>query len=533
MSARTATSTRPPCTTRPRRPCCAPASSQPGDQTFAVNLTSRRARIARWLLGGVRQGQSLGSLLGYRFERALHDADLDEQIDDFRRNFPAPTVPQPRANTDADTDLWARSTQAIAARNVVDGMALATTRTRCPPATGRVQPIIADVLDALDAVGDLVLAESVHQLVGGNPLRAGMAADTLGRGGDVPDTFHVLRTPHRARALTNRLAALLPEGAGPTGWPTDALARLEPAVEAWVAHLLGPAAGWTLTGTTGPASQPFELTADRLGTARSRRSWTRRAPSNPGSRRHRHRARRRARHGVRPQRTRLDRPARPGGPAPRAADHRPAAAARAPAGHRARADRRHHRRPPPAHRVRRRPRRRRPAGCGRLAALATASDEVGGPEGWLSRVRPALAEVLGAEVPLLPRLGGPAPAPRPDAGPAAVGDWLERYASVRPTARALHETLVLSGIRAGRGEAAARDPGSHRRGGRVGRRYVRRRPPPAREHAPRVARAARSPAAGPVAGLLLDEWAELLPGADRIRESTDVSPAASPRRSPS
>ena len=70
--------------------------SHDGDETLAVNLTSRRARIARWLLGGVRRGQELGSLLGYRFERALHEAGQDELIDDFRRALSGPRSPPSR-----------------------------------------------------------------------------------------------------------------------------------------------------------------------------------------------------------------------------------------------------------------------------------------------------------------------------------------------------------------------------------------------------------------------------------------------------
>ena len=118
-----------------------------------------------------------------------------------------------------------------------------------------------DLADALDAVGDLLLAESVHQLVAGNPLRAGLAADTLGRGGEVPDTFHTLTTPHRARALTHRIATLLPATpSGSTGWPSDAIAELAPDIEAWVAHLLGPADGWTIEVGDGTS-----CTVDRLG----------------------------------------------------------------------------------------------------------------------------------------------------------------------------------------------------------------------------------------------------------------------------
>lgn len=51
---------------------------------FAIDLASERVRLAQWLLDGVRQGQPLGALLGYRFERALREGGLPEYIRAFR-----------------------------------------------------------------------------------------------------------------------------------------------------------------------------------------------------------------------------------------------------------------------------------------------------------------------------------------------------------------------------------------------------------------------------------------------------------------
>ena len=50
-----------------------PATGAPATNAFAVDLSSRRVRLAEWILDGVRAGQDLGALLGQRFERALHD----------------------------------------------------------------------------------------------------------------------------------------------------------------------------------------------------------------------------------------------------------------------------------------------------------------------------------------------------------------------------------------------------------------------------------------------------------------------------
>ena len=56
-----------------------------GSGQLAIDLSSSRVRVAESLLDGVRQGQQLGSLLGYRFERGLHERQLDRFIAGFRR----------------------------------------------------------------------------------------------------------------------------------------------------------------------------------------------------------------------------------------------------------------------------------------------------------------------------------------------------------------------------------------------------------------------------------------------------------------
>ena len=58
------------------------------NKLFAVDLSSERVRLAEWLLDGIRGGQPLGALLGYRFERGLHERKLDQFIAVFRRIAP-------------------------------------------------------------------------------------------------------------------------------------------------------------------------------------------------------------------------------------------------------------------------------------------------------------------------------------------------------------------------------------------------------------------------------------------------------------
>ncbi|MUN38896.1 hypothetical protein [Actinomadura litoris] len=489
-----------------------------GDRTLAVDLTSRRARTARWLVRGVRNGQNLGTLLGYRFERALHDAGLDALVPVFRRGFPAPAVPEPPPLDDSPSDLWANSHEAIADRNVVDGLALARAAASGEVGEqGEAAPHLADLVDALDAVGDALLAEGVHHLIGGNALRAGMAADTLGRGQDVPDRFEVLTTPHRGRAVTQRLALALPDAPAPApGWPADALTALEPRLDAWVSGLLGPASELRLSGTVTATGEEFTQTADRLGMGalalvldassgdrpRLTRKGTRRLHGEGWD-------------GLRELAVRLRTLLASAQPLVPAHLLPPDAA------------------PVPVDLAETRARATAykdavtAAGTDpdRLAALGvTAADPaaaaarlgaaLGGTPGedWLRQVTEALSALLGARLPLAPRLTGAALGPRPaGATGSAVGAWLRRYAAVRPAARAWYEALLLTG---GTGDqVAAQEPMRTLADPWIGGTFDPDDRPPARWHL--VCHLPRPIGAGePLAGIVLDEWTEALPGAD-------------------
>jgi hypothetical protein len=52
---------------------------------MAVDLSSRRIRRARWILGAVRNGQPLAAVLGQQFERGLVDAQLQRYLAAFRK----------------------------------------------------------------------------------------------------------------------------------------------------------------------------------------------------------------------------------------------------------------------------------------------------------------------------------------------------------------------------------------------------------------------------------------------------------------
>ena len=229
-------------------------------RSLAVNLTSARVRRATGLLDGARSGQPLEALLGYRFERGLHDAGLDVLVAAFRDQYPLAPVVAPQA---AGGDV-ARA--AIAARTVVDGQALRLDRAAfdgdAPPvAAGHaglpvIRGLLAELDEAVDAAGDLLLAESVHHLVGGSPLRAGLSADAIGRGDALPDDFAFVSTPRSGVTVGHAVGVLVPAaGTAARGWSDAApLAQLEPGLERWCRARLGSAGDWVFAAVGPPGA---------------------------------------------------------------------------------------------------------------------------------------------------------------------------------------------------------------------------------------------------------------------------------------
>jgi len=228
---------------------------EPG--VFAVNLSSERVRRAMAILEGMQNGQSLGALLGYQFERGLHDRHGEAEVDEFmyklRKQFPL------RADRIDDTASAADAPiQAIEARNVLDGVALVehveTTGVRAypfglaalPPASpsqaAAIDTEVARLLDTNDAVADLGIAEGIHQVVQGNYDRAAASLDAFGKG-QLPPRPDIVETPRSGTGLTHRVGLHLPPGLGPDDSPYPTLdptprASAEPALNHWLASVL-------------------------------------------------------------------------------------------------------------------------------------------------------------------------------------------------------------------------------------------------------------------------------------------------------
>ena len=83
-----------------------------------INLNSKRTKDAMEIIENI-QNMPLSEILGYKFERRLHDAEADYLIDEFRKYFPLK-----KDDIKLDSTVALASQEDIAPRNLVDGFLL-------------------------------------------------------------------------------------------------------------------------------------------------------------------------------------------------------------------------------------------------------------------------------------------------------------------------------------------------------------------------------------------------------------------------
>ena len=232
------------------------------------NLSSGRVRRAQFVLEGMRNGQPIEALLGYQFERALHDLtsrsaqlgevpvlELNEFIEPYRQAFPLEAREIAQAGTGP-------ASESIPPYSVVNGLALmsATLDTgnafglasvlgaATPPGAAQGLAIVQtrDALtETLDAVKDLLTAENAYQLVQGNFDRVA-AVSLAQKDARVPPTLEVLNTPRGsqftfAHRVTLHFDDLDASAAANRPWPAPMTPRAlaEPGINFWLGTVLG------------------------------------------------------------------------------------------------------------------------------------------------------------------------------------------------------------------------------------------------------------------------------------------------------
>ncbi|MCU4742328.1 hypothetical protein [Natronoglomus mannanivorans] len=252
-------------------------------EALAMDLSAERVRDAKWLLDGVRRGTALGELLGARFERRMHEVTMDSlaELDEgdgnvcnlmrwkhsLRERYPAVSDQLETADEASGPD---ESGSDVAHSDVLDGyellrefqagelelVSLSIPDQDDGPDEDEIDAfdaLLAELDDDLDAVSDLLVAETAHQIARGDPEKGGASLEGLERAEGVPDP-DVVEVPRSETGVTHRHLLLFdPEAADEGKTPR---AHAEPVLESWVDSLL-PAhdevecvVAWEQTGQT-------------------------------------------------------------------------------------------------------------------------------------------------------------------------------------------------------------------------------------------------------------------------------------------
>ena len=216
---------------------------------FAIDLSSRRVREATHLLDGVRSGQPLGALLGYRLERRLHDLQLDIFIPALRRIAPLAVREREAVTAHPET---------LGADNVADALvllrflqtpgdltvskALQSVDSTAGQQTQALGEITA-LADAVDGLSDALTAEAAYQMVRGNTSRLASTLSSIAQGDAVPPELEVARMPRTGDSITHRVVVLFSGTSNAGGGWSNQSARgvSERWLNAWIRALLGDA----------------------------------------------------------------------------------------------------------------------------------------------------------------------------------------------------------------------------------------------------------------------------------------------------
>jgi hypothetical protein len=225
-------------------------STEASAAAFAVDLSSDRVRRAEWILGGVRNGQSLEELLGGRFERRLHDAALDTYIDVIRSAVltahgstqPPSAIVDGLALAEAYADLGAPPD---AVRTAVDAVIAGADRSALET---RLRQTAVD----LDAASDALTGQAVHSVLNGDLAEAAAASAAMGSGDSGVPELRYAHVQRESDLVMHRVAALFGDDrpAAPS-----LLGTIEPALCAWADRLLSGIG--TATCRAGAATFPL------------------------------------------------------------------------------------------------------------------------------------------------------------------------------------------------------------------------------------------------------------------------------------
>lgn len=211
-----------------------PDSSNP----FALNLTSDRIQKSKQFMEGIRQGQSIEALLGYRMERYLHERELDKYIYEFRRVFPLEVNIINRG--DANPDVGFSSVSVIDGLKIIahkhDFANLINAGDELDGQEEVIRTGISQLEEILDGSADILYYEAGLQYMNGNFDRAAAAIDaTVGK--IEPPESEAIKTRIPGTGINHKFIMLFDK---PKKIPIDnPKGYLEPSIEGWLQSHLG------------------------------------------------------------------------------------------------------------------------------------------------------------------------------------------------------------------------------------------------------------------------------------------------------
>jgi hypothetical protein len=209
------------------------AINDPEAGRWHMTLSSRTVREAARVGEHVRVGAHLAEALGREVERIATAPDLVQAL---RDQFPL------RSEHDG--------------RRVCDGLAVLAADPAGLGFDADKRARLVELGFAVDAYGDLLVAEAVHHVTQGRAAVAGAVMDAAA-GLSRPPELEVVRTPRQGRAVATSVLVLLPEVPAPAE-PTDPLDRAtlppvqlaDASAARFVADQVGEAADWSWSGAS-------------------------------------------------------------------------------------------------------------------------------------------------------------------------------------------------------------------------------------------------------------------------------------------
>lgn len=196
-----------------------------GRELWSMQLDSNRIRLAEEMAEEVRIGAHLFEAVGRQVERIV---GTRAGVAALRSQFPM------------------RSGQEEAGRVCSGVDALTALLSPAPPIplSATQVELLVGVRDALDAYGDLLVAEAVHQVVTGHADLAGAAMDAAA-GLASPPTLAFTETPLAAEGLMSAVVTVVPFVPSATGEGAAPALIADASVAAAVIAVTGPASAWT------------------------------------------------------------------------------------------------------------------------------------------------------------------------------------------------------------------------------------------------------------------------------------------------